>query len=381
MPELPDFAEFYGASFESLCVQLYAHTGDQAEAQDVVQEAFCRALSRWHKISQYEDPAAWVRKVAWNLATSRWRKIRTNWTFLEKSQHEHTPPPDASRVDVLAALKELPERQRQAVVLHYLSDVPIAEIAVMTGAAEGTVKSWLHRARTTLDGRLREHEWPPVKAPGSEAARGTVRRRRDRNTLVAVIAMLSAAAVSLLVPFAINRTPPVIEITPSPSVQPSADPSTSASPAVVGAPAGSASPGCVSLPVAYAAEYVSSPVVPVGVFEARTGNTSKPLCPGVRLRINWASYTLDAQKNATLYRSGSLYLDNNSRRATITVEVAPGCQTWFITSTDVPTPAYMDSVYWQMRGRSGPFWSEELQQDSILATRTTWDCPTPTPSA
>ncbi len=150
----PDFAEFYGSSFDSLCVQLYVHTGDMLEAQDVVQEAFCRALARWSTISRYDDPVAWVRKVAWNLATSRWRRMRTAVSFAQRQRHETSPGPDADRVDLIAALATLPVKQRQAVVLHYLADVGVAEIAEITGAAEGTVKSWLHRARAVLQGRL-----------------------------------------------------------------------------------------------------------------------------------------------------------------------------------------------------------------------------------
>jgi RNA polymerase sigma-70 factor (ECF subfamily) len=150
----PDFAEFYAATFHPLCVQLYAHTGDLAEAQDVVQEAFCRAMPRWSRLAEYDDPTAWVRKVAWNLATSRWRRVR-RMVDLGKDHHaDPMPPPDPARVDLMTALATLPVRQRQAVVLHYLADTSIAEIAEITGAAEGTVKSWLHRARAALAAQL-----------------------------------------------------------------------------------------------------------------------------------------------------------------------------------------------------------------------------------
>src|SRR6185369_16879911 len=64
MPEPPPFAEFYGAHFQRIAVQLYAYLGDHAEAQDLTQEAFCRALERWPAVSRYADPAAWVRHVA-----------------------------------------------------------------------------------------------------------------------------------------------------------------------------------------------------------------------------------------------------------------------------------------------------------------------------
>jgi len=152
----PEFAAFYAATFHGLCVQLYAHTGDLAEAQDVVQEAFCRALPRWERLARYDDPAAWVRRVAWNLATSRWRRLRRLAEISRRHRDEFTEGPGPDWVAVTTALATLPVRHRQALVLHYLADAPISEIAQITGAAEGTVKSWLHRGRVALAQRLAE---------------------------------------------------------------------------------------------------------------------------------------------------------------------------------------------------------------------------------
>lgn len=152
-----DFAEFYAAAFHSLATQLFLHTGSTAEAQDVVQEAMCRAYDRWHVVADHDDPVAWVRRVAWNLATSRWRRMRRGIELLTRDRLvESTPGPGPDRIAIGAALATLPPRQRQAVILHYLEDLPIAEIAVLTGAAEGTVKSWLHRARNSLAVQLSE---------------------------------------------------------------------------------------------------------------------------------------------------------------------------------------------------------------------------------
>lgn len=145
-----DFAEFYSASFAPLTAQLHAFVGDHAEAQDLVQEAFCRAYSRWSTISKYEDPQTWVRRVAWNMAVSNWRRGR----ILRLWRHDLAPaavePPTVARVDLARALAQLPRNQRQVIVLHYLSDMPVAEIAVFVGVAKGTVKSWLHRGRAAL---------------------------------------------------------------------------------------------------------------------------------------------------------------------------------------------------------------------------------------
>jgi Sigma-70 region 2 len=66
------FEDFFAANFAVLVVQLNAHTANLVEAQDAVQEAFCRAWPRWQTISAYDDPVGWVRRVAWNIATSRW---------------------------------------------------------------------------------------------------------------------------------------------------------------------------------------------------------------------------------------------------------------------------------------------------------------------
>lgn len=150
------FDELYAAHFGDLTVQLYAYFGDRQEAQDVVQEAFCRALARWRTVARYDDPVAWVRRVAWNLALSKWRRARTALTFLRK-QHGadiHLDGPGPERVALVAALATLPAQYRRAVVLRYLADLTVAQIAEREGVPEGTVKSWLHRARTALAAQL-----------------------------------------------------------------------------------------------------------------------------------------------------------------------------------------------------------------------------------
>jgi RNA polymerase sigma-70 factor (ECF subfamily) len=149
-----DFAEFYSASFHSLTVQLYAHTGNLTEAQDVVQEAFCRALAHWTRLAVYDDPAAWVRKVAWNLATNRWRRARRMFSLTGREPDQSVDGPGPDSVVLRQALALLPPRQRQAVVLYYLADAPVTEIAEIIGVSDGTVKSWLHRARGALAAHL-----------------------------------------------------------------------------------------------------------------------------------------------------------------------------------------------------------------------------------
>ncbi|WP_245665703.1 SigE family RNA polymerase sigma factor [Actinoplanes subtropicus] len=153
-----DFDGFYAAHFQPLTIQLYAYTGDLPSAQDVVQEAFCRALTRWKRVSALDDPQAWVRRVAWNLATSQWRRARTAAAFLRKHRVENVPAPGPDRVALAGALATLPAQHRRVLILHYLADQSVREIADQVGAPEGTVKAWLHRGRAALAARLAEEE-------------------------------------------------------------------------------------------------------------------------------------------------------------------------------------------------------------------------------
>ncbi|MBM0234030.1 SigE family RNA polymerase sigma factor [Micromonospora sp. STR1_7] len=150
------FDDFYNAHFRSLVVQLTAYTGDRGHAQDLVQEAFCRAYARWDRLARYEDPLAWVRRVAWNLGHNRWRRLRTAQAWLLRQRETHVAGPSPDRVALDVALAKLPPTQRRAVVLHYLADLSVAEIAAQERVAEGTVKSWLHRGRTALATHLRD---------------------------------------------------------------------------------------------------------------------------------------------------------------------------------------------------------------------------------
>ncbi len=166
------FDRFYQTWYGRLSAQVHAYLDDRAEAEDLVQEAFLRAWQRWSEISRYDDPVAWVRRVAWNLATSRLRRLVTAGRALRRR-----PPPAASpgadpdHVALVAALRRLPERQRRVIVLHHIADVPVAEIAAELGVPKGTVVSWLHRGRAQLATHLSEAA--PPRRPGRTAGNGS----------------------------------------------------------------------------------------------------------------------------------------------------------------------------------------------------------------
>ncbi|MFC8846096.1 MULTISPECIES: SigE family RNA polymerase sigma factor [unclassified Micromonospora] len=155
MPEVDGFDEFYRGSRQRLLGFVYALTGNLAEAQDAVQEAYIRAWQRWPTVSGYDDPEAWVRVVASRIAVSRWRSMRSRArAYLRHGADDSTPAPSTDTVAVVAALRRLPEEQRTALALYYLLGMPVTEVARETAAPVGTVKARLSRGRTALAGLL-----------------------------------------------------------------------------------------------------------------------------------------------------------------------------------------------------------------------------------
>jgi len=146
-----EFDAFYLGSYSRLVAALYAMTGNLAEAQDVVQEAFVRAWDRRRTLSTVDHPEAWVRTVAWRLAVSRFRRTRSAMTAWRR----HGPPgdvapPDIANTALVAALRQIPEAQRQAIVLHHLCDLSVEQVAAEVGSPVGTVKARLSRGRAAL---------------------------------------------------------------------------------------------------------------------------------------------------------------------------------------------------------------------------------------
>lgn len=154
-----DFEALYVTSFPRVVAQLAPLAGSIAEAEDLVQEAFARAYTRWSQVQDYDNPEAWVRTVASRLAISRWRRAKVAAAALVKMGHAHAEDRSSAtdaRLDVTAALATLPPRQRQIVVLHHLADMEVAAIAAMLSMPIGSVKSNLSRGRRRLAAVLGE---------------------------------------------------------------------------------------------------------------------------------------------------------------------------------------------------------------------------------
>ncbi|GIF71517.1 sigma-70 family RNA polymerase sigma factor [Asanoa siamensis] len=156
-----DLREIYAASAGRLVAVVYGLTGDYAEAEDAVHEAFARALVRKGQLRAVASPEAWLRTVAVNVARSRFRRrmildrlVRTG----RLARAEATVPVSPDRVAVVEALQRLPRPVRECLVLHYFADLPVAEVARAQDCTVATVKTRLHRGRRALAAALGERE-------------------------------------------------------------------------------------------------------------------------------------------------------------------------------------------------------------------------------
>jgi RNA polymerase sigma-70 factor (ECF subfamily) len=146
-----EFDDFYRGSHSRLLRQLVLVTADPAEAEDCLQEAYLRASMRWDRLVSYEAPEAWVRRVAINLAANRAKRLRRRAALLLRlGPPSAVPALSAESVDLAKALTALPVGQRQVIALHYLTGLPVAEIAEVLGISESAVKVRLHRGRKAL---------------------------------------------------------------------------------------------------------------------------------------------------------------------------------------------------------------------------------------
>ena len=151
MPDGDEFDAFYRGSAQRLARYAYGLTGDAVEAQDLTQEAYARAWQRWSRVRTYNEPEAWLRVVVTRLATDRWRRLTVRGVFARaQPPPEPTPPPSEDTVLLVTALRALPLVQRRVLVLHYLLDRAVADIAEEMETNPNTVKSWLLRGRAGL---------------------------------------------------------------------------------------------------------------------------------------------------------------------------------------------------------------------------------------
>ena len=127
--------------------------GDPEEARDAVQDAFLRLLEKAPALESPEHERAWLLKVTINRCRDRLRYRRRHPTLPLTAYYPAAAPEESA---VAQAVSALPPRDRLAVHLFYYHNCSVAEIAALTGAREGTVRSRLSRARHKLRHLLEE---------------------------------------------------------------------------------------------------------------------------------------------------------------------------------------------------------------------------------
>ena len=158
--DLSDLEVVYRAEYRNLVRSLTLLAGSLDVAADAVQEAFVVAGTRWSEVSLVDQPIAWIRTVAarrlldGHRRSSRWRRLQPILAG-DATNRDHLVDPGRD-TDLLKAVAALPHQQRAAIVLYYLADWSVDDVAEVLRVAPGTVKSSLHDARVRLRAILTE---------------------------------------------------------------------------------------------------------------------------------------------------------------------------------------------------------------------------------
>lgn len=146
-----DFTEFFERTAPRLVRLCFLTTLDQEAAADAAQETMARAWREWERVGTAgSNPTAWTTTVALNLCRSRWRRLARHARLTPRAYTLDRRDDDLPDVDLQRALRRLPTRQREAVVLHYWADLSVDDCAAAMGLSAGSVKAHLSRARHRL---------------------------------------------------------------------------------------------------------------------------------------------------------------------------------------------------------------------------------------
>ena len=150
-----DFEGWYRAEHGRLVAALTVSSGSVEVAQDIVSEAFARALERWERVAAMESPTGWVRQVAVNLLRRRFCRAALEEQLLRRQPVRDAEPPALAMEPALwAAVLALPPRQRAVLGLRVVLDLSQEETAALLGIRPATVSAALGHARKNLERAL-----------------------------------------------------------------------------------------------------------------------------------------------------------------------------------------------------------------------------------
>jgi RNA polymerase sigma-70 factor (ECF subfamily) len=157
-----DFESFYARERKPVVGLAFVLSGSRSGAEDLAQDAFLMAYTRWDTVGSYDDPGAWVRRVVSNNSVSTIRRRAAEARALVRFSGSGFAVPEMSTdaVTTWAAVRKLPKRQAQAIVLRYYDRSSVAEIARILDCSENTVKTHLRRAKKALNAYFAEGDQP-----------------------------------------------------------------------------------------------------------------------------------------------------------------------------------------------------------------------------
>jgi RNA polymerase sigma factor (sigma-70 family) len=157
------FDRFYNLEFPKMVNLAYARSGSRMAAEDLAQEAMVIAYRHWEEVGTLERPGAWVRRVLLRRAASAFHRRKAEARALLRLAPLRSEPPGIlgpEAREFWQAVRGLPKRQAEALILHYLEDMPIVEVGMVMGCSPNTVKVHLHRGRKALAEQFDAEEQP-----------------------------------------------------------------------------------------------------------------------------------------------------------------------------------------------------------------------------
>jgi DNA-directed RNA polymerase specialized sigma24 family protein len=157
------FEDWYRGCHARLVASLTLVTGDLDAAADAADEAMVRAYERWDRVAAMGSPDGWAFRVAINVLRRRGRRRAREERLLRRSAPVPAVPPEPAG-PAWAAVRDLPLRQREVVVLRFVADLTEPQIAAALGISRGTVASTLSDARHRLAALLADPPADPLAA-------------------------------------------------------------------------------------------------------------------------------------------------------------------------------------------------------------------------
>lgn len=158
------FEVWYQREHPRLVSALAVVSGDVGLAVEATDEACARTLEQWHRVGKMASPGGWAYRTALNVLRRIVRRRTLEARLLRRAPVRDGAPPQDWSLEIWEAMRSLPARERTAVALHHVADLPTAAVAEAMGVAPGTVAATLHAARTKLRHALAEQISCPEEA-------------------------------------------------------------------------------------------------------------------------------------------------------------------------------------------------------------------------